>query len=230
VVLPDEGGDVAWYLVRVTNVPPGPAHDPLTGLAGRALVLDRVAQALERRRRRPCQVELIVVDLNAFKQVNDTLGHLAGDVVLVEVAARLSALLRPSDTVARWGGDEFIVLLDDAAGAGGRLVCERLVEALRQPIDLQAMGGGLVTVSASCGWVVADDDDDASALLHEADLKMYEQKRRWQAGRRDPGGLGSRVEDATQRTKELQLLLGDTRARTARVLDAVRRARTAADR
>jgi diguanylate cyclase (GGDEF)-like protein len=151
-------------------------HDPLTGLANRALFGDRLAHAVELHRRDAQPVALLFCDLDGFKAVNDSLGHAVGDEVLREVASRLTGHVRASDTVARLGGDEFAVLLEGAR-AGWTPVVDRLVEALQRPFLL---AGGLRAVRSSVGLVAADEPGPeltADLLLHQADAAMYEAKR-----------------------------------------------------
>jgi diguanylate cyclase (GGDEF)-like protein len=153
-------------------------HDPLTGLANRALFADRIGHALASTRR-PTPVILLLADLDDFKAVNDTLGHPAGDALLIGVADRLRAVVRPEDTVARLGGDEFAVLLEDTDGlTGARRVAERIAEALEQPFDL---GGVRMVIGASIGIAAAGsapvgDASIGDALLLEADIAMYAAK------------------------------------------------------
>ncbi len=151
-------------------------HDALTGLANRPLLLHRLQQALESAGSAPPRsVSLLLADIDQFKLVNDSLGHASGDDLLIEVARRWSASLRPQDTVARIGGDEFVVLCDGANESEARDVAERLRLALIEPIDL---GGRVVAVSASIGIAVASTDEgaDAVTLLGYADAAMYEAK------------------------------------------------------
>ena len=125
-------------------------HDGLTGLPNRLLVLDRASQALARARRTREPAAAMFIDIDAFKRVNDTLGHAAGDQLLRVIAARLTAVLRDSDTVGRFGGDEFVVLLDPQDNPSPpELVAERILHVLAQPIDVA--DGKTVTVSASIG-------------------------------------------------------------------------------
>ncbi|MGY1602668.1 putative bifunctional diguanylate cyclase/phosphodiesterase [Geodermatophilus sp. SYSU D00815] len=150
-------------------------HDGLTGLANRALFLDRLEQALNGHRRRQSPVALVFLDLDDFKVVNDTLGHAAGDELLVQVAARLRDATRAVDTVARLGGDEFAVLLE--SGADVQAATSRALEALRAPVVL---GGRPVTVRASVGVCVLGPDDPPArpdALLVRSDTAMYAAKR-----------------------------------------------------
>ena len=165
--------------------------DAVTGLGNRALVLDRLAHALTRLARRPGHVGLLFVDLDHFKQVNDTRGHHVGDAVLVEVARRLEALARREDTVARLGGDEFVVLCEQVGGASDvAAVAARVVGALGEPV---AVDGLEVQLSASVGAVVtADPSADVGELLRDADAAMYVAKREGRNGFRlggDPSVL-----------------------------------------
>ena len=156
-------------------------HDPLTGLANRALFGDRVAHALSRRQRDRRPLIVMFADIDDFKTINDSLGHEAGDRVLVEVAERLRSAIRPGDTVARLGGDEFAFLLEDVVDrSDGEVVAERIIATLTSPI---AVGSSEVVVSASIGIAVGGDTrDDASALLRDADVAMYTAKRRHRGG------------------------------------------------
>lgn len=149
-------------------------HDSLTGLANRALLDDRVQQALARAPRAGLAVALCFCDLDGFKTVNDSLGHQAGDDMLVAAGKRLAAVVRPGDTVARLGGDEFAVLLehiDDPAAATA--VAERIVSVMRQPVAVQ---GRPIATSVSVGVAVATTGTTAAQLLREADAAMYEAK------------------------------------------------------
>ena len=150
-------------------------HDPLTGLPNRLLFRDRLDHALLRARREGHQVALLFVDLDHFKRVNDTFGHPAGDQLLRQVAQRLSAALRNEDTVARVGGDEFVVILeglgDDTDVAE---VAEQIIERFGEPLIL---GDERLLVSLSIGIsLYPDDADDASKLLERADRALYRTK------------------------------------------------------
>jgi diguanylate cyclase (GGDEF)-like protein len=149
-------------------------HDQLTGLANRALFYDRVEHALRSHSRNGGRFAVFFVDLDGFKEVNDELGHGAGDTVLKETAARLRDCLRDSDTVARFGGDEFAVIVERLGdGDDVHVTAGRMVAALRQPIRI---GGRPVTVTASIGVALNRPGDDTEAILRAADLAMYEAK------------------------------------------------------
>jgi diguanylate cyclase (GGDEF)-like protein/PAS domain S-box-containing protein len=151
-------------------------HDPLTGLPNRALFLDRLGHALDAAGRSEDSVALLFLDLDNFKVVNDSLGHGAGDELLVAVGSRLQGCVRPGDTVARLGGDEFTVLLERIPGTGeAERVVERIMDALAVPFEVS---GSEVVVTASVG-VVPDArrrGRGPADLLREADLAMYRAK------------------------------------------------------
>ena len=150
-------------------------HDPLTGLANRALFYDRLEHALDLHQRDLRPVSVVFVDLDDFKSVNDAFGHDAGDVVLTEVARRLLDVVRTGDTVARLGGDEFAVLVEDDGDPTG--VAERILEALSTPVRI---GDRLAPARASIGTTTLDpgrDSCDIQELLRQADVAMYSAKR-----------------------------------------------------
>jgi diguanylate cyclase (GGDEF)-like protein len=151
-------------------------HDSLTGLANRVLLGDRIEQALLTAGRHGRSTGLLLLDLDKFKQVNDTLGHHVGDLLLQEVAARLSGAVREYDTVARLGGDEFAVLLPRVGSAEDCMqIAGRLLEALQGPADLD---GVLVDIGASIGAALYPDHSlTAAELLQHADIAMYTAKR-----------------------------------------------------
>jgi len=151
-------------------------HDVLTGLPNRRLFQDRLAVALERARRTGTKAALLVLDLDRFKQVNDTLGHHVGDLLLQSVARILNGRIRRSDTVARTGGDEFSVILEGPTNATEALhVGRSLQELLKEPMELENRA---VRTGASFGVAIFPDDAaDLEALCIAADQRMYENKR-----------------------------------------------------
>jgi diguanylate cyclase (GGDEF)-like protein/PAS domain S-box-containing protein len=156
-------------------------HDALTGLPNRTLLLERIERALLRGRRESSLVCLLFIDLDDFKLVNDTLGHAAGDGLLVAVGNRLSRALRRTDTAARLGGDEFAVLMEDAREPlDAESLATQIIQTLSRPFELADES---VTVSASVGVATARDSADAQELLRHADLALYAAKaagkRQW---------------------------------------------------
>jgi diguanylate cyclase (GGDEF)-like protein/PAS domain S-box-containing protein len=161
-------------------------HDSLTNLPNRHLFVDRLGQALVRtRRKKGRQVAVLFMDLDDFKAINDSLGHEVGDLLLIVVAERLRRYLRPEDTLARFGGDEFVVLVEDVeAPADAVRVAERIVEGLREPF---IMDGRELFLRASIGIALGTArQKSAEDLLRDADTAMYEAKE---------GRLGYRVFD-----------------------------------
>lgn len=148
-------------------------HDPLTGLANRRLLLDRLTHALERIPRHGSQVAALFVDLDAFKAVNDAFGHAVGDQVLVTTAQRMKRCLRPEDTLARLGGDEFVIVLGDVLDADEPLqVAHRIRNAVAEPIRL---GHNQLRISASVG-LATTTTGTAEDLLQTTDTAMYQAK------------------------------------------------------
>jgi diguanylate cyclase (GGDEF)-like protein/PAS domain S-box-containing protein len=147
-------------------------HDALTGLPNRTLLMDRIDMAIRQARRMDGQVAVLMMDLDHFKRVNDTLGHHAGDQLLLTVARRIRDGLRETDTVARLGGDEFVVLLADA---GTREEIRHTVEQIVHRVTLpMAIDGHEILITPSVGGCLfPDDGDDAGALLKNADTAMY---------------------------------------------------------
>jgi diguanylate cyclase (GGDEF)-like protein/PAS domain S-box-containing protein len=191
-------GAVVWVSISVSRVPDGPDgpahlimqiedvddrknleaelihrahHDPLTGLANRSLLTERIDAVLRTGTRPHC---LLYLDLDGFKQVNDRYGHAAGDQVLQQLAGRMTALLRPGDTAARVGGDEFAILCLDADDHRGHAIAERLRVAAAQPFRL---GGTSVRLTATVGISGTDRSAGRPAspaeLVHRADQHMY---------------------------------------------------------
>jgi diguanylate cyclase (GGDEF)-like protein/PAS domain S-box-containing protein len=150
-------------------------HDALTGLANRTLFNDRIGHAVNPRRRTDARCAVAVVDLDGFKEINDSLGHAAGDELLVELSRRLESALRTSDTVARLGGDEFGILLPEIRSREDVLhAVERMRVAIEEPVALQGLS---VSLEASIGIALyPDDGEDAENLLRCADAAMYHAK------------------------------------------------------
>jgi diguanylate cyclase (GGDEF)-like protein len=151
-------------------------HDHLTGLPNRRLFQNRLEEALEQARRSATQAALLVIDLDQFKEINDTLGHHMGDLVLQHVAGMFQDRVRHSDTVARTGGDEFsIILSEPTSREQATVVVRSLLQILAEPIPLE--GGQSAKVGASVGIAVFPDDaEDMQSLCIEADLRMYDSK------------------------------------------------------
>lgn len=155
-------------------------HDDLTGLLNRPAFWDRLTHRIETGARRGTGFAVLFIDLDEFKRVNDTLGHAAGDQVLVEVARRVSAELRNGDTTARVGGDEFLVLLDEVADADAALaVARRVAERLGAPHEV---AGREVAVTSSIGVAVGPGFACGDSLVAAADTAMYAAKRAGGAG------------------------------------------------
>ncbi len=184
-------------------------HDVLTGLPNRALFLDRLRLAMARRlRRQDLGCAVMFVDLDKFKDINDTHGHAAGDALLIEVAARLRSALRPQDTAARMSGDEFAILLENIQSAADvGIVAERILGGFKRVFELE---GRSVHVGASIGMALcAEDHQVPEQLLRDADFAMYRAKQK--------GGLRCEIFDTQmqvhlnlrqERETELKDLLG----------------------
>lgn len=156
-------------------------HDALTDLPNRALFLDRLSQALAGTRRRASTLAVLFVDVDRFKVVNDSLGHVEGDRALITLSKRIARVLRPGDTVARFGGDEFTVLCCELVDPSECIaITERLLEVIRQPIDLN---GAQVVLTASIGIALGNDAMAApETLIRNADAAMYRAKEGGRAG------------------------------------------------
>jgi diguanylate cyclase (GGDEF)-like protein len=149
--------------------------DPLTGLANRVALADRIRLAIARSRRNATAFALLFLDLDHFKQVNDSLGHSAGDRLLVHFAMRLRACVRASDSVARLGGDEFIVLLEDLKERDAALrIADKILEETRVPVRIDARE---LAVTTSIGIAYYAGDETGEELVQRADAALYKAKR-----------------------------------------------------
>jgi diguanylate cyclase (GGDEF)-like protein/PAS domain S-box-containing protein len=180
-------------------------HDSVTGLANRALLTDRLSRGLSDSRRRGSRLGVMFLDLDEFKQVNDFFGHTCGDGLLRQTAERIAAAIRPSDTVARFGGDEFVVVCDVESIGELEQIAVRILEVVRQPavIDTQE-----IRVTASLGMTLADGDATPESLLKDSDIAMYRAKGRGR-GRIEAFDevLRSNVERVVAMTSELRRAL-----------------------
>ncbi len=189
--LRDVSGQLTHYVALMTDISERKAaeermaylahHDLLTGLPNRLLFQDRLQQAIAHAERQQTKVALLFMDLDRFKDVNDTLGHQAGDLLLQEATRRIQLCVRSSDTVSRQGGDEFIIMLPDLDDLGDIvLVANKLIDSIAVPYDLN---GHIVHVTTSIGVSVYPQDSvDIETLIKNADTAMYQAK---EAGRKD---------------------------------------------
>jgi diguanylate cyclase (GGDEF)-like protein/PAS domain S-box-containing protein len=150
-------------------------HDSLTDLPNRALLTDRLVHGLAGSRRRGSRLGVMFLDVDHFKVVNDSLGHASGDDLLRRAAARIAGAIRDGDTVARFGGDEFVVVCDDVSARQTQQIAERVLEALSQPCQI---GDQEVNVTASVGIAIAGKDSTPETLLRDSDAAMYRAKER----------------------------------------------------
>jgi diguanylate cyclase (GGDEF)-like protein len=149
-------------------------HDALTGLPNRSLFYDRIGQAFARSQRSETHVAVLLLDVDQFKTINDSLGHEAGDELLIALSGRLQHVIRGADTVARLGGDEFVVCCEVESEAEAIAVAERIADAWERPIPVGT--GGEIFVSASIGITIATRPQSAETMLREADAAMYRAK------------------------------------------------------
>jgi len=153
-------------------------HDPLTGLWNRAAILEVLSKELARARREAASIAVGMADLDRFKHINDTYGHLAGDAVLREVAQRLHASIRPYDGIGRYGGEEFLIVLPGCDGPHAVTLAERLRTCVGQEPIKTPEGARFVTVSIAVAMASRGTEADADALLHAADTALYQAKNR----------------------------------------------------
>jgi diguanylate cyclase (GGDEF)-like protein len=151
-------------------------HDPLTGAANRVLISDRLGHALARVRRQESQVAVLFIDVDNFKLVNDELGHETGDFVLTAIAQRLAECVRPTDTVGRFGGDEFLVICEDLTHDGqGVEIAERILEGLSRPFETP-FGERIVSASIGVAPCGSGRPESVANLIRAADQAMYRAK------------------------------------------------------
>jgi diguanylate cyclase (GGDEF)-like protein len=180
-------------------------HDSLTGLPNRTLILDRIDQMLTRARRHRIPIAAYFLDLDNFKDINDSLGHNAGDDLLVAVAARLVSAIRDDDTVGRLGGDEFVVLAEGPSlAAGAPAVADRILAVLEAPFRLDGSDVPVV-VTGSIG-IAEGLRDSAEELLRDADIALYRAKA---AGRRQAVSFAPAMQEAVDDHRRLELDLRD---------------------
>lgn len=169
------------------------SHDSLTGLPNRRLFYDRLQHAIRHAKRYNCKVGVLFLDLDRFKEINDTHGHHVGDAVLTEVARRLSRSVRESDSVARLGGDEFVVLLDNVSGREDCLAAAASIE--RTLAEDSSFYGMSVDITASIGQALfPDDGEDEDALIHAADAAMYRIKTGAETDRQGRLAFSTKIE------------------------------------
>ena len=169
--------DITEITSHVSTLTHQACHDPLTGVTNRAVMDDRLHHAIDRAQRAGSKIALYFIDLNDFKLINDQYGHEAGDKILIGIASSLRACLRNSDTISRFGGDEFIIIIEDIEGEEHiRSVLTAIEFAISEPIVLDNETS--LTANASIGMAIYPDDAaDADALIKAADIAMYLQKK-----------------------------------------------------
>jgi diguanylate cyclase (GGDEF)-like protein len=177
-------------------------HDQLTGLPNRTLILDRGEQMLSRSRRRQTPAGALLVNIDNFTAINDTLGHAAGDELLRGIAARLDGVVRETDALGRVGGDEFVVLAEELSlAAGAELIAERLQEALKAPFKLATHGDKPLTITASIG-IAMGERGSAADFLRDADIALHRAK--WE-GKNRHVVFEAGMQDAVQARMELEM-------------------------
>jgi len=190
--------DISERKAREERLRQDALHDPLTSLPNRTLFTDRLAQALQRQRRSSGKVSILFVDIDDFKAINDTLGHRAGDQLMIDIASRLNSSLRASDTAARLGGDEFGVLIEGASQADACEVAERVLKAFNPPFHIDDHS---FDVTASIGIATSlRTTDTGGELLRRADLAMYAAKMSDRSGTYEV--FQARTEDALRAAQD----------------------------
>jgi diguanylate cyclase (GGDEF)-like protein len=157
--------------------------DPLTGLSNRRVAEERLSAEASRSKRTGHPLTVVFFDLNEFKHINDTYGHLAGDLVLKHFGNRLQSAIRKSDTAARMGGDEFLILLPDCTTSQVQILISRL-----RPMEL-AWGGIKIPISFSAGWVGYDKEETTEEFLERADRILYAEKRSGKVVQKEATGI-----------------------------------------
>jgi diguanylate cyclase (GGDEF)-like protein len=177
-------------------------HDPLTGLANRALFSDRLSLAIDQLARGGGMVGVFCIDLDKFKQVNDTLGHQAGDEMIKEAGRRLQATCRRTDTVARLGGDEYAIIAGATEREGLEILCDRIMSALSGQLDLP---GGQAMLGCSMGvTIISDDFTDADEVIRQADLALYRAKAE---GRGRYSIYGAEMDETQRQRQQMEVEL-----------------------
>ena len=211
--VPDESGEISHYVGVQTDITAhkrfeqelayNASHDLLTGLPNRALLKDRLYQSYQQVLRRQQKIAILFIDLDGFKLINDSLGHLAGDEVLKQMARRIASCIRPGDTLARIGGDEFVLLLTELdAMPEVESVAERILEIVASPLEL---GNQELHMSASIGISIPGDTlAEPMHLVQQADLAMYRAK---QQGRNNYQWYNSELENASGKQLNLRAQL-----------------------
>jgi diguanylate cyclase (GGDEF)-like protein/PAS domain S-box-containing protein len=181
----DESASPQYFLAQLQDITDRKAmeqelvhqalHDTLTRLPNRALLTDRLVHGLDGARRRRSQVGVIFLDLDRFKTINDFYGHICGDELLIGVAERIANVIRPGDTVARNGGDEFVVVCDDSSALETEQIARRVLQQLAKPFSIRNQD---MTITASLGIAVSDADATPESLLRDSDTAMYRAKER----------------------------------------------------
>ena len=165
--------DITAYKKLANELAHRAMHDELTGLPNRALLADRLDQSLARSTRSHVPINVMFLDIDNFKEINDSLGHTAGDELLVYVAAQIRSAIRPGDTVARFGGDEFVIVCEGASKAEVSVIGTRILDAIKLPVKLAA---GEVRVTGSMGVTTSGSASTPETMLQTADFAMYRAK------------------------------------------------------